>query len=86
MECEPAVRLEMLNEAAPEVSAGEVAMVVFPSSKEMVPVGTPEVAGVTAVEKAMASPNTAAITDGVTVVEVPARFTSCETAGRVRAM
>ena len=65
-------KLEMLNEASPEASTGKVAMVVFPSSKEMVPVGTPAVAGAVAAEKVMASPNTAAITDGVTAIDVPA--------------
>jgi hypothetical protein len=62
----------MLNETAPEPSTGEMATIVFPSSKETFQVGTPEVAGVVATEILIASPRTAAITEGVSAMEVPA--------------
>jgi hypothetical protein len=74
IECDPTASVDVVNVALPPLSV-PVPSTLVPSLKVTIPVGVPEVAGLTVAVKVTAWPNTDGFAEETTDVEVAALFT-----------
>ena len=83
IECAPLVKVEMVNVADALEFREPVPKVVLPSLNVTVPVGVPDVAGLTLAVNVTLWPNVEGLIEEVSVVVEPALFTVCVSTGDV---